>query len=53
MPETVFPYDDEVTSPYDDEVKNPHEGSGEATAEDDEVEVPAKRKPGRPKKTAE
>jgi hypothetical protein len=42
MPDTVFPYDDEVINPYDDEVKNPHEESGEQAPADKETR-PAKR----------
>lgn len=58
MPETVFPYDDEVRDPYDaDDTKNPHEETGEDEPDDDgeedeeEVaEAPVKRRPGRPRK---
>lgn len=53
MPDTVFPYDDEVTNPYDDEVKNPHEESGDdsggAEPAPDDADPP-KRRSGRPKK---
>lgn len=47
MPDTVFPYDDEVVDPYgDDDTKNPHETTGD--------EAPATeaspRKAGRPRK---
>jgi hypothetical protein len=50
MPDTVFPYDDEVADPYAaDDTKNPHEESGTG---DETAETPAKRGPGRPKKTA-
>lgn len=57
MPDTVFPYDDEVRDPYDsDDTKNPHEESGDTgEPEDDEEEeetdeAPVKRRPGRPRK---
>ena len=54
MPDTRSPYDDEVVDPYadDDEVNDPHEES-EGDTDDDEAtdEAPAKRKPGRPRKT--
>jgi hypothetical protein len=55
MPDTVFPYDDEVADPYaDDDTKNPHEESGE-TSEGTEPDpgdtpTPPKRRPGRPSK---
>jgi hypothetical protein len=54
MPDTVSPYDDEVTNPYDDEVKNPHEESGEAAAptEEEEAPRPAKRTVKKATKTA-
>lgn len=54
MPDTVFPYDDEVVDPYsDDDTKNPHEESGEAPDESgDEEAPPPKRGPGRPKKSS-
>jgi hypothetical protein len=49
MPDTVFPYDDDVVDPYSaDDTKNPHE---ETVSEDAEEEAPPKRRPGRPKKT--
>lgn len=55
MPDTVFPYDDEVVDPYaDDDTKNPHEETGEAPADSGETDEapPPKRGPGRPKKSA-
>lgn len=54
MPDTVFPYDDDVVDPYSaDDTKNPHEESGEAPSEsgEDEEAPPPKRGPGRPRKT--
>jgi len=56
MPDTVFPYDDEVADPYAaDDTKNPHEESGEGSSDDgqDGAESPPspRRRPGRPKKT--
>jgi len=58
MPDTVFPYDDEVVDPYAaDDTKNPHEdggGDGEPSAEGEPAEEqPTKRRPGRPKKNPE
>lgn len=59
MPDTVFPYDDEVADPYaGDDTKNPHEEDGEPdegeeeAAEEDGAAPPPKRGPGRPKKAA-
>ena len=52
MPDTVFPYDDEVVDPYsDDDTKNPHEESEEQEPEEDDDEKPAPRR-GRPRKSA-
>lgn len=56
MPDTVFPYDDDVVDPYSgDDTKNPHEEEGEAPpddeGDDDEEAPPPKRGPGRPRKT--
>lgn len=56
MPDTVFPYDDEVVDPYAaDDTKNPHEESGEALDTDGggEEAPPPKRGPGRPRKNPE
>lgn len=54
MPDTVFPYDDEVRDPYDDDVKNPHEEAGAADEPGEpEAEDPPgapRRRPGRPRK---
>lgn len=58
MPDTVFPYDDDVRDPYDaDDTKNPHEPSGEEPEDDGDDEdgeaaegEPVKRRPGRPRK---
>lgn len=56
MPDTVFPYDDEVADPYAaDDTKNPHEESGETPADNGAkggTASPPKRGPGRPRKSA-
>lgn len=58
MPDTVFPYDDEVVDPYSaDDTKNPHEESGEPPDLDGPQEKAAPRKAapakrGRPRKQA-
>lgn len=50
MPDTVFPYDDEVVDPYSaDDTKNPHEESGEAPSGSGDDEAPPPKR-GRPKK---
>ncbi len=55
MPDTVFPYDDEVVDPYSaDDTKNPHEETGEADEPDDDADdAPKKRGPGRPRKNSQ
>lgn len=52
MPDTRFPYDDEVRDPYGGDVKNPHDEVGApAGDEPDAAAEPApRRRPGRPRK---